>query len=158
MHIVARFRVVLLILAIVLVANGGRCLAQGSAGGSVGNDEKSLSGTRSEPAGRDVRQNSRPVKKVRQSAPARPAARSEPAGCTLVRTETATPGCFGYVGYSKGARVGWLRRKGMYIRSGSVDKCPDGGVQAALIGPDAFRLADGTRERLDAGCNNGQEY
>ena len=104
-----------------------------------------------------MRQSSRPEKKARQSAPARPAARTEAAGCTLVRTQTATPGCYGYVGYSKGARVGWLRRKGMFVRN-SVEKCPDGGVQGTLIGPDAFRVADGTRVRLDAGCNNGQEY
>jgi hypothetical protein len=151
-------RLALFVIAIALVTNSGRSFAQGSAGGSIGNDEKALSRTRSAAPSDDASRNSRPEKKARQSTPARPNATAGAAGCTLVRTQTDTPGCYGYVGYSKGARVGWLRRNGMWVRNGGGEKCLQGAVSGTQIGRDSFRVADGTRIRLDAGCNNGQDF
>jgi hypothetical protein len=86
------------------------------------------------------------------------AAQSAQARCLLVRTETTTPGCYGYVGYSNGVRVGWFRRHGTWVRSGGTAKCLLGGYASVQIGPDAVRLDDGTRIRLDAYCQNGQEF
>jgi hypothetical protein len=80
------------------------------------------------------------------------------AGCMLVRTQTTTPGCYGYVGYSNGLRVGWFRRSGTWVRSGSATRCELGGLSSTQIGPDAVRLADGTKVRLDAKCENGQDF
>lgn len=80
------------------------------------------------------------------------------ARCQLVRTPTTTRGCFGYVGYADGARVGWFRRQGMWVRSGSAAACQQGGLSSVQIGPDAVRLADGTKLRLDAKCDNGQAF
>jgi hypothetical protein len=78
--------------------------------------------------------------------------------CRLVRTATTTPGCYGYVGYADGVRIGWFRRFGAYVRAGSAANCLQGGYSSAQIGPDAVRLADGVRIRLDAHCDNGQEF
>jgi hypothetical protein len=80
------------------------------------------------------------------------------AGCMLVRTKTTTPGCYGYVGYSNGVRVGWFRRNGTWVRSGSATRCTLGGLSSTQIAPDAVRLADGTKVRLDAECKNGQDF
>lgn len=80
------------------------------------------------------------------------------ARCVLVRTQTTTPGCYGYVGYSSGVRVGWFRRSGTWVRSGSAKRCKLGGLSSTQIGPDAVRLADGTKVRLDAKCENSQDF
>ncbi len=80
------------------------------------------------------------------------------AGCVLVRTPTTTAGCFGYVGYANGVRVGWFRRNGTWVRSGSAAKCSLGGYSSVKIAPDAVKLDDGTRLRLDAGCQNAQAF
>jgi hypothetical protein len=148
-----RIRVAFLLLAIAHVGSGSASFAQGSAGGTIGNDDKALSGTR-ERASPDVPRNG-PVKTTRRSTPD---ARAAGAGCVLVKTQTTTAGCYGYVGYSKGVRVGWFRRNGMYIRSGRGEKCTDQFFSSTQIGPDSVRLADGTRIRLDAGCKNGQDF
>ena len=80
------------------------------------------------------------------------------AGCVLVRTQTTTPGCFGYVGYANGVRVGWFRRNGTWVRAGSAAKCALGGYASVKIAPDAVKLDDGTRIRLDANCQNAQAF
>src|SRR5215218_9708965 len=147
-------RIASIVVAIALVGCGDRTFAQGSAGGSIGNDEKAISGTR-ERGSREVPRNNRPVKKShRPTSDARPVR----AGCVLVKTQTTMPGCYGYVGYSKGVRVGWFRRNGRYVRSGGGEKCSDQFFSSTQIGPDSVRLADGTRIRLDASCNNGQDF
>lgn len=80
------------------------------------------------------------------------------AGCVLVRTVTTTPGCYGYVENSGGAKVGWLRYNGTWVRSGSAAACKLGGYSSRQIGPDAVRLDDGTRIRLDKTCSNPQVF
>ena len=80
------------------------------------------------------------------------------ARCTLVRMQTTTPGCFGYVGYANGVLVGWFRRYGTWVRSGSAAKCKQGGYSSVQISSDAVKLDDGTRIRLDANCENGQVF
>ena len=80
------------------------------------------------------------------------------AGCVLVRTATPTPGCFVYVGYANGVRVGLFHYNGKWVRSGSAAKCMLGGYSSVRIGPDAVMLDDGTRIRLDANCENGQVF
>src|SRR4051794_35803992 len=146
-------RIAFFIAAIAFVGGDGRAFAQGSVGGSIGNDDKALSGTRNRVSREAPPPNHRPVKKLRQ-----PKADTRSVGCVLVKTQTTTRGCYGYVGYSKGVRVGWFRRNGMYIRSGSGEKCLDRFLSSTLIGPDSVSLADGTRIRLDATCNNGQDF
>ncbi len=80
------------------------------------------------------------------------------AHCVLVRTPTATPGCYGYVGYSDGVRVGCFHSRGTWVRSGSAAPCLQGGLSSRQIASDAVRLEDGTRIRLDARCENGQDF
>ncbi|HVP99263.1 MAG TPA: hypothetical protein VMS87_08470 [Roseiarcus sp.] len=70
-----RSKIVTALLLSLLVATPGAALAQGSAGGSIGNDEKSLSGARPEP--RSV-EPARPTSRTRsqESEPRRSASRS----------------------------------------------------------------------------------
>jgi hypothetical protein len=158
MQIIARLRITLLITALVLVSHAGRAAAQsGSAGGSVGNDDKAISGTRPQPANREAPRDNVSERKSGRTTP-RPNAAARQAGCVLVRTQTSTPGCYGFVGFANGVRVGWLRRQGMWVRSGSGEKCQDRGISATPLGKDAVRLSDGTRMRLDATCRNGQDF
>ena len=130
----------------------------GSAGGSIANDEKSVSGARSRPMKEVQPREHRLEKKDRRSPPRRSSVAAPQAGCVLVRTQTSTTGCYGFVGYSNGVRVGWLRRHGMWVRSGSADRCRVSGIVASRLGPDSVRLSDGTRMRLDASCKNGQDF
>jgi hypothetical protein len=158
-HLAATIKISAVLMGfIAFVLPDGHAVAQpGSSGGSIGNDEKAVSGLRPRPS--NERGQPHPSeKKGRRAAPTRSNVAGAPSGCVLVRTQTSTMGCYGFVGYSKGVRVGWLRRQGMWVRSGSGERCRESGIAASQLGPDSVRLSDGTRMRLDATCRNGQDF
>ena len=152
-------RITLLVIIMALVSHGGRAAAQsGSAGGSIGNDEKALSGTRPQSTNGEGSRDNSFERKARPTTPRGPNVAASQGGCLLVRTQTGTSGCYGFVGYANGVRIGWLRRQGMWVRSGSGEKCRESGISATQLGKDAVRLSDGTRMRLDSSCRNGQDF
>jgi len=147
------------VLALFNVIGSSAARAQGSAGGSIGNDDKSVSGSRSEP--RAV-ESDRPSRRSKPEAeqPARSSRRSGGGGSGNF------DGTWAYVGIGtncKGTGSGTLTISGgrVIAPNGSGSVAPNGAYHSSAVGDDGVRLTasgrlsgnsgSGTYMRVD-GC------
>jgi hypothetical protein len=123
---------------ILFVASGSNsALAQGSSGGSIGNDDKSVSGSRSEPRSVESDKPVRPTKSETE-APDHTSRRSGGGGGNF-------DGTWAYVGIGtncRGAGSGTLTISGgrVIVPNGSGSVTPSGAYHASVVGSDGVAL------------------
>ena len=126
-------------LLLLIVTSSGIAFAQGSAGGSIGNDNKSLSGSRSEPRAVEPDRSSAPRRSKPDSDAPRQATRKSGGGGGNF------DGTWSYVGVGttcQGTGAGSFTVSGsrVSLAGGSGSMSPSGGITSSSVGADGVRV------------------
>ncbi len=128
-------------LLLLIVTSSGIAFAQGSAGGSIGNDNKSLSGSRSEPRAVEPDRSSAPRRSKPDSDAPRQATRKSGGGGSGGNFD----GTWSYVGVGttcQGTGAGSFTVSGsrVSLAGGSGSMSPSGGITSSSVGADGVRV------------------
>ena len=129
-------------LLLLVVTSSGIAFAQGSAGGSIGNDNKSLSGSRSEPRAVEPDRSSAPRRSKPDSEAPRQATRKSGGGGGGGGNFDGTWAFVGIGTNCQGTGSGTFTVSGgrLVLEGGSGSLSPNGAITSSSVGSDGVRL------------------